>query len=235
MLKTLLTTQEAVIRSELGAKFPQCELSEILQTEEWEFRKCLGWDLLGKMLAAQADYCNANEWVAGTYSHGEVVKNRGTYWISKRGGNVTEPLAENQYWCLAPKFDPNCNCDSTDDDGCGALYNDLWCRYLARYLSLKVAKLTIPRIAINATGNGVVRSSASGMIPADHKEIAFLVQGIETQAIQVFDNMMAWIKRQDNEVCLGAFDEWCKPIKCEDKLPTGCEAQKPYTVGVSVY
>ena len=56
-----------------------------------------------------------------------------------------------------------------------------------------------------------------------------------TQSIQVFDNMMAWIKRTDREDCFGAFDELCKPVVCEDKLPLGCESKKPVTVGISVY
>lgn len=237
-MRTLLSKQEAVIRSELGAKFPQCELSDILQTEEWEFRNCLGWDLYQDMLSALADYSKSPAWTSQSYSIGAVVRNGGMFWISKRGGTNTEPLIENDYWALAPKFDSSavCGCDPEADVLCGEMYNEIWCRYLARYLSLKLAKVTIPRIAISATGNGVVRSTASGMVPADEKEIKYLIQGIETQSIQVFDNMMAWIKREDREDCFGEFDAACKPVaKCEDKLPNGCESQKPYTVGVSVY
>ncbi len=236
-MRTLLSKQEAVIRSELGAKFPQCELSDIFQTEEWEFRNCLGLELYDKMLDAMVDYCNVPAWVSQNYSIGVVVRNAGTFWISKRGGTNTEPLIENEYWSLAPKFDStaDCGCDPEADVKCGVLYNDIWCRYLARYLSLKLAKITIPRVAINATGNGVVRATGNGMIPADANEIKYLIQGIETQAIQVFDNMMAWIKRTDREDCFGEFDQNCKPVACEDKLPTGCESQRPVTVGISVY
>lgn len=236
MQQILLSKQEAVIRSELGSKFPQCELSDILQTEEWEFRNCLGLDLYDKMIAAQVDYCDVPSWKSQTYQIGTLVKNAGLIWISKRGGTNTEPLIENEYWTLAPKFDSDsdCGCDAGEEVKCGELYNLIWCRYLARYISLKVAKLTVPRVAINVTGNGVVRATANGMIPADKMEIAYLVQGIETQSIQVFDNMMAWIKRMDREDCFGAFDANCKPV-CESKLPNGCEARKPMTVGISVY
>ena len=237
-MRTLLSKQEAVIRSELGAKFPQCELSDILQTEEWEFRNCLGWDLYEDMLSALVDYCNVNAWSSQNYTIGAMVKNAGLIWISKRGGTNTEPLIENEYWSLAPKFDSTaaCKCDLTVLVLCGVLYNEIWCRYLARYLSLKVAKLTIPRVAVVATGNGVVRATANGMIPADKNEIQYLVQGIETQSIQVFDNMMAWIKRTNRIDCFGEFDALCKPVtKCADNAISGCESARPYTVGVSVY
>ena len=236
MQQTLLSKQEAVIRSELGGKFPQCELSDILQTEEWEFRNCFGLELYDKMIAAQVDYCDVPGWKSQTYQIGTLVKNAGLFWISKRGGTNTEPLIENDFWALAPKFDSDsaCGCDSGEEVKCGELYNRIWCRYLARYISLKVAKLTVPRVAINVTGNGVVRATANGMIPADKMEIAYLVQGIETQSIQVFDNMMSWIKRMDREDCFGTFDANCKPV-CESTLPNGCEARKPITVGISVY
>lgn len=224
--QTLLSRQEAVIRSELGPKFPQCELSDILQTEEWEFRNCLGWDLYGLMLAQLVDYSAVASWTPQAYAANALVKHNGLFWKAKTGTS-TEPLVENEYWALAPKFN-NAN-------DCGALYNEIWCKYMARYLSLKVAKITIPRVAVVATGNGVVRSTSSGMIPADANEIKYLIQGIETQSIQVFDNMMAWIKRTDNETCFGSFDANCKPVSCEKQDLHGCENKRPYTVGVSVY
>lgn len=223
--QTLLSRQEAVLRSELGPKFPQCELSDILQTEEWEFRNCLGWDLYGLMLAQLVDYSAVEAWTNQAYAANAVVRHNGLFWKAKIGTS-TEPLVENQYWGLATKF---------ENTTCGALYNEVWCKYMARYLSLKVAKITIPRVAVVATGNGVVRSTANGMIPADANEIKYLIQGIETQSIQVFENMMAWIKRTDNETCFGSFDENCKPISCEKQDLRGCENKKPYTVGVSVY
>lgn len=224
--QTLLSRQEAVIRSEFGPKFPQCELSDILQTEEWEFRNCLGWDLYGLMLAQLVDYSAVASWTPQAYAANALVKHKGLFWKAKIGTS-TEPLVENEYWGLAPKFN-NAN-------ACGALYNEIWCKYMARYLSLKVAKITIPRVAVVATGNGVVRSTASGMIPADANEIKYLIQGIETQSIQVFDNMMAWIRRTDNETCFGSFDANCKPVSCEKQDLVGCENKRPYTVGVSVY
>jgi len=238
MQQTLLSKQEAVIRSELGPKFPQCELSDILQTEEWEFRNCLGWTLYENMLAALVDYSTEPEWTSQSYGIGAIVRHNGVFWVSKRGGTNTEPLIENGYWGLAPKFDSTaaCGCDPNAEVLCGVLYNEIWCRYLARYLSLKVAKVTIPRVAITVTGNGAVRSTANGMIPADKNEIQYLVQGIETQLIQTFENMMAWIRRTDRVDCFGEFDALCKPVtKCEDKAISGCESSKPYTVGVSVY
>ena len=241
-MRTLLTKQEAVIRSELGAKFPQCELSEIFQTEEWEFNNCLGWELLEKMRLAENDYCNVPAWTSKEYNIGSLVKNGGLVWISKRGGTNTEPLAENEYWALAPKFNSEsaCGCDETETIKCGKLYNDLWCMYLARYLSLKVAKLTIPRIAVDVSGSGVSRKSPNGAVPADKSEISFLMTGIEVQIVQVFDNMMNWISRQDREDCFGAFDEACKPVirECgtkEKNAGKSCEASKSKTVGYSVY
>lgn len=237
-MRTLLSKQEAVFRSGLGGDFPQCDLSDIFNTEEWEFRNCLGLELLEKMFAAEIDYCNVKAWTNQAYQIGDLVKNGGWYWISKRGGTSTEPLIANEYWTEAPKFNANadCGCDPNSEVKCGQLYNEIWCRYLARYLSLKVAKLSVPGVAIKMNGNGLSRSTGNGSIPADEREIKYRVQGFETQAIQTFENMMAWIKAKDREDCFGAFDALCKPIvKCADKPIAGCEASKPYTVGISVY
>lgn len=238
-IATLLTRPEAVAFSELGAKFPQCQLSDILQTEEWEFRNCLGWELYEKMLSALADYSGAKAWASQNYTVGAVVRHGGKYWASNRGGTNTEPLTENEYWSLAPKFDSQaeCGCEAGEEK-CGAMYNEIWCRYLGRYLSLKLAKLTIPRIAVEATGTGVVRTQIGGAIPADKNEIEFLLRGVEAQTVQVFENMMAWIKAQGREDCFGEFDENCKPVKkeCEQECRAdGCSAKSPKTVGISVY
>lgn len=236
MGRTLLTKPEAVIYSELGAKFPQCELSDIRQTEEWEFRNCLGWELYEAMLSALCDYSNTPSWVSQAYSIGAVVKHNGSYWVAKRGGVNTEPLVVNEFWGLAHKFNPDKDCGCTAGVKCGELYNEIWCSYLGRYLSLKLAKITIPRIAVSATGNGVVRTTGNGMLPADQKEIAYLIQSIDTQTVQAFENMMAWIKRTDREDCFGKFDQNCKPKSCEVKqIQDGCSAISPRTVGISCY
>ena len=221
----LLSRQEAVISSELGPKFPQCALSDILQTVEWEFRNCLGWDLYGLMLAQLVDYSAVAAWTAQAYAANALVKHNGLFWKAKIGTS-TEPLVENGYWGLAPKF---------ENTTCGALYNEVWCNYMARYLSLKVAKISIPGVAVDMSGNGLSRSTGSGMIPADEKEIKYRVQGIETQAIQTFENMMAWIRQTANETCFGSFDKDCKPVSCEKEDLSGCENRKPITVGISVY
>lgn len=238
-MRTLLSSQEAVYRSGLGGKFPQCDLSDIFNTEIWEFRNCLGSDLRDKMIAAEIDYCNAPQWTSQNYQIGTVVKNAGWYWISKRGGTNTEPLVANEYWAEAPKFDSDadCGCDPDLEVKCGKLYNDIWCMFLARYLSLKVAKISVPGVAIAMTGNGLSRPTANGMIPADANEIKYRVQGFETQAIQTFDNMMDWIKKTNRVDCFGEFDALCKPVlKCEEKpLLLGCESKRPVTVGISVY
>lgn len=211
--RTLLTQAEATKYSELGSTFPTCNLSDILQSEESEFLQCLGWDLYELMFAQLADYSAVVPWVAGSYLEGNLVSHRGTIWKAKQT-TATEPLAENAFWGVAPKFN--------DDTECGTLYNVLWCNYMARYLSLKVAIMTIGRVAVKATGNGVVRFSDNSAIPADSKEIAFLLNSVTAQAAQTFANMASWIERQNNTTCFPV--QVCDP--CGGKNAMACTANR---------
>ena len=227
--QTILTKQDAKKYSNLGDGFPSCQLTDIFQVEQKEFRVCLGTYLFYALRGYLVDYSDTQSWVFGSnYIVGDIVSNRGTYWVAL-GDNNTEPITENQYWGLAPKFD-----DGTE---CGQLYNFLWCNYLARYLSLKVAILTAPRMTVKLTGEGAVRSTGNGIIPADANEIEkFLYRSFDVDSVQVFENMMAWINEQENDDCFGKFDcgvpvNNCKPCS-ENKA--GCN-YAPKSIGYSVY
>jgi len=226
--KPILTRQEAAIRAELGAKFPLCNLSDLYQTEVFEFRHCFGMATYEKMRDALADYSNADPWMSQSYTAGTVVIKDGVFWQAKQT-TTTEPLAENEYWGLAPKF---------DDTDCGQLYNELWCDYLARYLALKVAIITIGRQAVTVSGQGVTRNSGNGFIPADAKEIGFLLDGLKLQATQTFDNMEYWLASNKTDTCFPAetCNDKCTDIKADCGCKSGdCSGEKPQYAGISVY
>lgn len=229
--KTLLTYQEAKGFSELGESFPACKFSDILQTEEWEFGNCLGISLYNALLDSMADYSTVSQWVPGAYTAGAKVKNKGLFWVALQNTN-TEPVTENQHWSLAPKFN--------EALPCGELYNELWCNYLGRYLSLKLAKISTPRTTVSMSGNGVTRFTGDGMQPATKNEIDFFVNGLETQIIQTYENMKRRIKEKikTNAACFPGYNECgnlvSEPEECNTSCSTdGCQSIKKRYIGYS--
>lgn len=209
--KTLLSKSDAKKFSELGDNYPSCDLTDIYQVELEQFRGCLGIEFRAVLMIALKDYSAVLQWTAGSYVVGNVVKNKGAYWIVK-ANTATEPITENDFWGLAPKFDT--------DNPCGEKYDELYCNFLGRFLALKVATLTAARNAADITAQGMVRKVGEGFVPADSKSQSTFFESLKIQAQQVYENMVWWMN-ENNET--GCFD--LSPIiKKENLCETGdCE------------
>lgn len=190
--KTLLSKTDAKRFSELGEAFPSCDLTDIFQVELTEFRKCLGIEFYEKLKSSLADYSDTPQWVTGSNIEGNTVKNRGTIWTAKTT-TASEPIAENEYWGLAPKFDI-----STD---CGAAYNDFYCLFLGRYLALSVVLQTGGRSAVNLNASGITVKHGDGYAPADSKQRQFFFESIRSQIANTLENMRFWVNNHASKSC----------------------------------
>ena len=216
-IDTILSPADVRRFAELDPAFPLCKLSDIRQTEENEFRLCLGYDLYTAMLDAKADYTGTASWMPGmTYNEGDTVAHGGTIWeVVAEAGTASEPIAENNIWQLAPVFER--------DTLCGELYNDLYCRYLGRYIALKTAMMTVPRMSVHIVASGLVRRHGDNYEAAQAKDIMFMVDGLNAQAVITLDNMRHWMSLNNANGCFGKLDCDGKPVKCEITCNDACE------------
>lgn len=226
MFKTLLRPHEVVYYSGISKEFPTCDLRMLASVEEHEFNECLGAAFYDVLKEDLIDYSGTSQYNNSTvYSIGSVVIYSGIIYISTAEtlGNVpTNPA----FWELAPKFETEC-------------YNELWCRYLAEYLSLRVIFDRIPYIHNQIKASGVVRLKGDSFDTVDTRGLETLQKGILRSIERVFSNMDKWMRKQyDILPDLGCFDlykglavsccdkcgekeEICKCTECDKSMQDG--------------
>jgi hypothetical protein len=184
MPQTILTEAEAIRHSKIPrGEFPACDVADIFQVERTERRKTFGEAFFDAIEADVVDYASATEFAKGTvYSPDDVVSYRGAYYTAT-AGTTSEP-SDRTNWDLAPKM--------TDPD-----FQDLWCFFMARYLSLLVIRDTIQPQTNQLTGAGVININGENFSQAKPETVVTSFHYIDAQVRRTYDNMVAWITEKD--------------------------------------
>ena len=201
MTQIILTPQEVIKYTNLGADFPSCDIGDISTIVLDVFRKKLGSDFYAYILEGLADYTYTNYIEGAQYQKDDVVTYNGILWQATQ---ITTDIAGNpNSWELAPKFTNSC-------------LNDLWCDYLAKYLSWAVRsrKTTFWFYASKVTVDGFVKNASS------EKMLDRLIKATEIEENSAFWALDAYLKENKN-TC--GFDSYIGNIECDCNSDCGCE------------
>jgi hypothetical protein len=186
IVKQLLTPIVAKEMSEFRDRFPICDIKSCKEVEEDLFNSILGYDFYDLLLDSLTDFSTATPWSAATaYAVDNLVTDK--YYQAISINTNSQPPAVTS-WKLAPTFQNAC-------------YEELWCRYLGRYLSLSVYDWEY-RL------NPSKEEKDYPLTPAEMKQAVVAIQ----EAIQrVFNNMRIYvekIRKLDTNPCYAAFEKF---------------------------
>jgi len=166
----------------------------------YEFRHSLGDAYRKTLLAAMVDYTGTDLYNdETTYNEGDLVM----YWINEslqvyRALTTTDAIPTTvDDWELAPIF---------EDGDCQAKYNELYCDYLAPYLSYCVLIKKLPSLVAIISDKGVLQFNGLSYQPADQSSVASLKAALESERLMIYSNMVAWLKADQDNACFSGID-----------------------------
>lgn len=200
----LLTASEVIYWSRISSKFPTRKLNAIREAEEFEFISCLGWDFYEALKADMRNYLSVNQWSLGSYAKDEVVEFDGVLRVALVATDESPKISSE--WGLAEKF-------------ANEKHNELWCNYLARYLSLVAIKDTLPTIANQISSEGITKQMGDNFMPSDRKEVEGLAVSYDTKIRKVFKLMDRYLREEKESfpLYLPNKEEDCKTEACRKK------------------
>lgn len=193
MATTTIMTPYEVLKKSKFEDMAGCDLNDILQVEQSRFRKYLGSDFREVLLNDLVDYSAATVYLNGTtYNQNDNVVYMGLIYTVTATTTTNEPTVESD-WSLARKFTTDC-------------YENLYCLYLSRYLSMCITKNSIPPVATPLTRNGVIVRKGLHFDGASHQDVTRLSNWSDAEIQDCYDNMVEWIGKQvDDADCFALF------------------------------
>ena len=228
MFNTLLTPGEIIHYTGISKDFPRCSLRTISMVEYHEFRTCLGIAFYEELKEAKIDYSDAVQYANGTaYNVDDVVSYEGILYKNIKASTGKIPK-DDEYWILAPKFNKEC-------------FEELWCNYLAEYLSWRVIFDRIPFISTQIKAEGLVKIFGNTFQAAGSKDFETISKAILRSAERTWGNMNHFIKHHNDDGCFdlykeiavgccsecGELNEECDCDDCEDSQSDGYD----YAIG----
>jgi hypothetical protein len=200
----LITANEVIYWSRVSSNFPTRKLNALREAEEYEFDSCLGWEFYKTLLADKKEYLSVDEWTSGTYAKHSVVIYDGVLRVALVATDESPKISSE--WGLAEKFK-------------NEKYNELWCNYLARYLSLVVIKDTLPTIANEISVEGVTKQMGENFMPSERREVEGVAISYDTKIRKVFRLMDRYLKEEKESfpLYLPNKEESCANNTCRKK------------------
>jgi len=199
-MKTLIQPRDVPKYTSMQLPGNPCTFREIFHIEVYEFRHSLGDAYRKTLLAAMADYSDADLYDdETTYNEGDLV----TYWINEslqvyRALTTTTAIPTTVAdWEPAPIF---------EDGDCQATYNELYCDYLAPYLAYCVLIKKLPSLVAIISDKGVLQFNGLSYQPADQSSVASLKAALESERLMIYSNMVAWLKSDKDNACFSGID-----------------------------
>ena len=199
-MKTLIQPRDVPKYTSMQLPGNPCTFREIFHIEVYEFRHSLGDAYRKTLLAAMADYSDAELYNdETTYNEGDTV----TYWINEslqvyRALTTTTAIPTTATdWEEAPIF---------EDGDCQAIYNELYCDYLAPYLAYCVLIKKLPSLVAIISDKGVLQFNGLSYQPADEKSVASLKAALESERLMIYSNMVAYLKADKDNACFSGID-----------------------------
>lgn len=184
---------------------------------ENEFNECLGFDYRGELEADLADYTDAQKYAVGNYAEKDIVIFEGIYYEALRATSSSPNNSED--WKTAPKFLTTC-------------IENFWCKYLGRYLSLKVFRNSITPNSIRLSDNGLTARFGDNFRDAKTSETSAYVNWLDSQIEMVGSNMKKYVAREKEKdaPCFENFGVLEKECNCGCGSKSGhCSAQTAHT------
>jgi len=199
-MKTLIQPRDVPKYTSMQLPGNPCTFREIFHIEMYEFRHSLGDAYRKTLLAAMVDYTGTDLYNdETTYNEGDLVM----YWINEslqvyRALTTTDAIPTTvDDWELAPIF---------EDGDCQAKYNELYCDYLAPYLSYCVLIKKLPSLVAIISDKGVLQFNGLSYQPADQSSVASLKAALESERLMIYSNMVAWLKADQDNACFSGID-----------------------------
>ncbi len=199
-MKTLIQPRDVPKYTSMQLPGNPCTFREIFHIEMYEFRHSLGDAYRKTLLAAMVDYTGTDLYDdQTTYNEGDLVM----YWINEslqvyRALTTTDAIPTTvDDWELAPIF---------EDGDCQAKYNELYCDYLAPYLSYCVLIKKLPSLVAIISDKGVLQFNGLSYQPADQSSVASLKAALESERLMIYSNMVAWLKADQDNACFSGID-----------------------------
>ena len=199
-MKTLIQPRDVPKYTSMQLPGNPCTFREIFHIEMYEFRHSLGDAYRKTLLAAMVDYTGTDLYDdQTTYNEGDLV----TYWINEslqvyRALTTTDAIPTTvDDWELAPIF---------EDGDCQAKYNELYCDYLAPYLSYCVLIKKLPSLVAIISDKGVLQFNGLSYQPADQSSVASLKAALESERLMIYSNMVAYLKADKTNACFSGID-----------------------------
>lgn len=142
----IITAFEVVKYSVANRDFPTNVICDFIDTIELSVfdDKCLKLETYNKLISSIVDYSSVQQYeLATTYNLDENVLLDGIIYSSKTNANTSSPL-DTEKWEVAKKFDNDC-------------YNDLWYKYLSKYLANKILIKAIAFNTFQASNKGLMK------------------------------------------------------------------------------
>lgn len=224
MFNTLLRPSEIVYYSGISKEFPLCSFRTLFSVEEYEFNECLGIAFYDVLLNDLVEYSNVSAYNNNSfYVIGSTVLRDGVIYISIQDTQGNLP-SNPEFWELAPKFTTDC-------------YNELWCKYLAEYLSLRVIFDRIPHIHNQIKATGIIRLKGDSFETVGDTGVNSLQKSVLRSIERVFGNMHKYMSRNNENGCFdlykglaisccgecGETKEQCSCDDCLDSTKDGYE------------
>lgn len=193
-MATLLTNLEAISLANINKEFPLCDIQSIIQVEINAFEGCFTLDFYNSLLADVTDYSSVLAWVNTTaYNTGDLVLFMGRIYEALEDSTGKQPMTST-YWKLADKFDTT-------------TLNNLWTTgLLGRWLSLQVIERTIPYMATQVTGKGLVKNFGNDYQAAGYKDVDSLQVRINQDVKECLKVVKLFIKNNPTYNWIGLDD-----------------------------
>lgn len=212
-MATLLTNIEAIDLANIGKEFPPCDIQSIIQVELTAFNNCLSIDFYNSLLSALVDYSSVVKWANTTaYNTNDLVSYNGRIYKALQGSTGVQPMA-GTYWQIAPKFS-------------NTTLNNLWTTgLLGRWLALLTIGRTIPYMANQITGKGIVKNFGQDYQAAGVESVNGLQSRVSADAIDCLNIVKLFIKNNPDFAWVGL--DGVQGCGCEKK---SCGKSKGFRV-----
>lgn len=209
-MKTIIKPRDVVEYGNMTLPGNACTFRQLFNIEVFEFRHSLGDAFRLVLLDQLEDYSSALIYKANqSYSTGDVVKfqvDEGLqYYKAKVNVTPNQIPTDADKWEVAQRFKAG---------DCQSKYEELFCDYLAEWLSLSVMIKRLPFLFNSITDKGALQYDGISYNPSNRQGQLSLFHALETQRSIVFSNMVAWLLARKDDVCFSTinFDQACSCV-----------------------
>lgn len=209
-MKTIIRPRDVVELANMTLPGNACTFRQLFNIEVFEFRHSLGTGFRLALLDQLEDYSSALIYKANlAYAAGDVVKYQVgealEYYKAKVNVTANQIPTDADKWMIAPRF---------KDSACQDAFTELYCDYLAEWLSLSVMIKRLPFLFNSITDKGVLQYDGLSYNASNRQGQLSLFHALDTNRSIVFSNMVAWLLAKKDDACFSTinFSQACSCV-----------------------